>query len=368
MSREPDLQETELSATIHETNKTYGVGTIHSARHTPPITYLHSGVFSLDYALYGGIPEGFATQIYGLQSSGKTTLAYRYVASALGKYPEKSVMWLDLEGTFDPDWATQNGVADLDRLFIAKPDTGELAVDIAEAAMNSLETSLVVVDSVPALIPFKTVEESAQKDHIAATAKLVGKLCSRVTQSWTKEKKRGHYVTVIFINQFRTNIGQLYGDPRILPGGRQLQYIPSVSIEVKNKENRGKGENENGMVEFNEHSFSITKAKVPTATRVGEFNIVTSVYNPLGIGSVDDYSTVIAKAKSSGLITGGGKSWKCPTVTQDVFGKLSDIQELLIANADAFLHLKRTIILAERQRRNMPALPKDNFLIGYVST
>src|SRR5690606_3448584 len=128
----------------------------------------------------------------------------------------QTVAIIDVEGTHDATWSEKNGV-DQDKLLVVKPETGEMAVDTADALCSTKEVSLIVVDSIAALTPFKEVEDSADDQHVGLQARLVGRMVRKLTSTLISERNRGHEVTVLFINQYRMKIGVMFGDPRTMP-------------------------------------------------------------------------------------------------------------------------------------------------------
>ena len=357
----------ELDAVCAEINKVKGAGVIRPAGQMVAANHIPTGCFLLDLALLGGIADGFTTMIYGLESSGKTTLCKKVVGNYQRKYEDKKVVWVDPEGMFDKDWAIQLGV-DPDRLVYSSPENGEEAVDIIASVMSAWETGLVVLDSIPAMVPMNVVEKSAEDNTMAELARLMGKYCSKILVSQAKERRRGHRVTVININQFRSKVGLVFGDPRTLPGGRQINHIPTTKIEIKNLEVMGKDKHQHEVVEYNEHSFKITKAKHGSSIRSGEFRMVINPDNELGLrqGDFDDSDTAAAYAKRMGIITGGGASWKISGVAKK-FGKLEEIKKFLISTPEEFLKLKQTIIAMQRVDKGLPALPPDKYLLDWCS-
>jgi len=358
----------ELDAVLADIQKNKGESSIRSASQIVPANHIPTGCFILDFALMGGIADGYTTMLYGLESSGKTTIAKKIVGSFQKKYEDKKAVWIDPEGMFDRDWATKMG-CDVDKLLYASPENGNEGVDILAAVMDAWETGLVVIDSIPAMVPMSVVEKSAEDDTMAELARLMGKMCSKILVSQAKERKRGHRVTVILINQFRTKVGFVMGDNRILPGGRQINHIPTTKIEVKNKETLGKDKNDNEVVDVNEHSFKITKSKHGSSIRSGDFRMIINPDNNLSLpqGAFDDTATVAVYAKKMGLITGGGSSWKIEGVSKK-FTKLEEIRQFLASEPEQYLTLKQTAIAMQRREKGLPMLPPDGYLLDWAET
>jgi recombination protein RecA len=359
--REPETSE--FSQLLAQIEKARGEKVILPANVIPQACVIPTGAFTLDFALTGGIPEGFATMIYGLESSGKTTMTLKAVASFQRKHPTKLAVWVDTESMFDPDWAAKLG-CDLNRLHIVHPATGEEAVDLMAAAMEPIEVGMVIMDSIPGCVPKAIVDRSAEDQTMAVLARLMGIFCSKILTAWGKERRRNHRVTVLIINQFRSKVGLVFGDPRTLPGGRQINHLPSTKIEIKNSEVMGEDAVGNEVVDLNDHTFKITKAKHGSSIRSGQFQMVV---NPdkdesLAQGSFDDYKTVITFAKKFGFLVGGGGKYRVPLITNKTFPKHDDLVLHLKQHDDQFNQLKACLIAAQRVSKGMPALPPDGYL------
>jgi hypothetical protein len=156
----------------------------------------------------------------------------------------------------------------------------------------------------------KEIDASAEDAFVGLQARLVGSFVRRVNSALLAERKRGHYVTLLLLNQYRSKIGG-YGDPRTIPGGRGLEYCTTVQIDIKSREKMGKTENKSESVSFNEHPFRVTKNKLNAGIRNGEFIMVRdSDYDPLlAPGEVDQAETLLSYAKKEGFYTGGGTKW-----------------------------------------------------------
>lgn len=359
-SRPTPAEGTTLRNLISEVTKEYGEGVIIKGNAVPTYTYLPTGIFTLDMALLGGIPESAFTLLYGNPSSGKSTLAVKISASAQQKYPDKEVLYVDMEGTYDPSWAEKHGV-DGDRLAYARPQSGEQAVDIICAAAEAEDVSLIIVDSLAAMVPTKDLDSSASDPVVATRAKMLAQMMAKLKNKIIEERKKGHQVTVVMINQFRLKIGVMFGDPRTLPGGEAQHFYADVKIEMKNKERVGKDERDNEVVDYNEHSFVLAKAKTGNSLRNAEFRMIRNPDHVCGAGFIDDGSTVLAFGKKMGLVTGGGSSWSIDGIDQK-FSKGDDMIEYLYANPEEFRILKQKLVSLQRRSMGVPALPRDEYL------
>lgn len=347
------------------------------ADNMPLFTYLDMGTFLLDYAMLGGYAEGTGHMIYGNEGSSKTTLCLQAVASAQRKHPTMQAVWVDVEKKFDPLWAAKHGV-DLTRCTVIRPPTGEKAVDIIDAATRSKEVTIVVLDSIPSLAPFKVLEKSAEDATVAERARLVGLLCSKLQQNWIDGGRRGHKPTFFCINQFREKIGVMFGDTRTLPGGRFQNFMVDTKLEIKAFEVMSKTEGFE-LHEHNEHDFRFTKTKGGFSIKKGKFKMVmddSERTDGLVTGQADDYLTVLTYAKAKGWVTGGGKKWRIkgvnnPDTEDGTFpsrDKAGGMIDYLKTAPDDFRFIKLCLVIDKRRDSRLPDLPPDRYLLGQTVT
>lgn len=366
-SEEASKDDGELSALLKDIEEKRGEGIVYPASKLPNTKYLDTGIFVLDYLLFGGIPEGRTTMIYGNEGSGKSSMAASIVSSFQrkhGKDPHShTAVWIDAESMFDPWWHNRLGV-DCDKMLLVQPRTGQEGVDIVDAMMRTKEVGLIVIDSIPSLVPAAIIDRSAEDVTVAELARLVGTMCSKITAAWNDERRRGHVPTVIMINQWRNKIGVMFGDPRSLPGGKQINYHATCKIDIKKKENVPTKGDYKGMVVANEHDFKIAKHKGAWSQQ-GSYTMAMSSHwkDDYHLGMIDNQTTVATFAKKEGLITGGGASWKIHGV-DNKFKSLDELRGYLLENEDEYLLLARKLMLMKRAEQQMPLLPPDGFILG----
>lgn len=220
-----------LKKTLQDIEKQHGKGSVMRLGDSPleKIDAISSGSISLDLALgIGGYPRGRIIEIYGHESSGKTTIALHAIAEAqkLGGY----VAFIDAEHALDPVYAKELGV-DTDELILSQPDTGEQALEITEALIRSGAVDMVVVDSVAALVPEAEISGEMGDSHVGLQARLMSQAMRKLSGVINKTNS-----TVIFINQIREKVGIMFGNPETTPGGRALKFYSSVRLEIRRGE------------------------------------------------------------------------------------------------------------------------------------
>ena len=272
---------------------------------------ISTGIFALDFALLGGIPLNRTTSIIGEKHSGKSMLSNKLIANVQRQFPDQVPAIVDLEGSFEPNWAELLGV-DLSRLNIISANSGEHASDIIDMLLQAKECSLVIVDSVAAMTPLKELDGSAEdKLQMGLHAKLMNATCKKTNNSMIQASMKRHKVALVFINQIRMSMSA-YGDPRVTPGGKAVGFYSSIEFFIKNKEKIERNDIGFEVPIENEHSFQIVKNKLNGGIRAGEFLLVREDRSSenLFVGDVDDAKTMISVAKKFNIYSGGASKWR----------------------------------------------------------
>lgn len=279
-----------LELALLHIEKSFGEGSImkFGSHIRAQIDSIPTGAISLDNALgIGGVPRGRVLEIFGPESSGKTTLCLSIVAEAQKKGGVAA--FIDAEHAFDPAYAKVIGV-NLDDLLISQPDTGEQALDIVEVLVKSNAVDVIVIDSVAALVPRAELEGEMGQTHIGLQARLMSQALRKLTAVIAKSK-----TSVIFINQLREKIGVMFGNPETTPGGRALKFYSSVRIDVRRIATLKKGDQAVGT----RVRAKIVKNKVAAPFRQAEFDLLFSE-GVSRLGSVLDVATQHNVIRQSG--------------------------------------------------------------------
>jgi recombination protein RecA len=325
-----------LDIALAQIDKQFGKGSVMRLgdEHRPPISVIPTGSIALDVALgIGGLPRGRVVEIYGPESSGKSTLALHAVANA--QAAGGIAAFIDAEHALDPIYAKALGV-DTDALLVSQPDTGEQALEISDMLVRSGAIDILVIDSVAALVPRAEIEGEMGDSHVGLQARLMSQALRKMTGALSNSG-----TTAIFINQLREKIGVMFGSPETTTGGKALKFYASVRLDIRRIETLKDG----GDAIGNRTRVKVVKNKVSPPFKQAEFDIVYG----LGIsreGSLIDVGVEQALIKKSG-------AWYTYEGDQLGQGK-ENVRKFMVDNPDLADEIEKKI----KEKLGIGALPE----------
>ena len=320
-----DNKKTSLETALKQIEKDFGEGTIMKlgTRDTVEVPSISTGSFGLDKALgIDGLPKGRVVEIYGPESSGKTTLTLQIIAEC--QKAGGTAAFIDAEHALDPEYAKALGV-DIDELLISQPDTGEQALEVTDKLVESGGLDVIVVDSVAALVPRAELEGNMGDSHVGLQARLMSQALRKITGSIQRKN-----TLVIFINQIRMKIGVMFGSPETTTGGNALKFYSSVRLDIR----RIGAIKDGDEVIGNETRVKVVKNKMAPPFKVAEFQIL------YGKG-INRKAEIIEYAVQKGIVEKAGSwySYKGDKISQG----MSKVTEFLDENPNVLTDIEKVI-------------------------
>lgn len=302
---------------------------------------LPTGIFPFDLASGGGFPMGRVSVVYGPESSNKTNVVLKAIGQGQLLYPDKQAVFVDAEGSYDPKWARMLGV-DTDKLIVIHPEYAEQAVDMIEAFLYASDVFVVALDSIAALSTQNEIESSAEKASVGGASLVVGKLFKKATVSFNRMRNQGHMPPAfIGINQIRTKIGVMYGDPETMPGGNAIKFASSFTVRLYGKNILDKKINP-VMPSFKETNIIIKKWKMPILAINAQFSMQMLEANGRYPGHVEDWNTIANYLKELDYLGKAEKGgWN---LFGETYKTLEECKQALYANPETLAEAKAQII------------------------
>lgn len=312
-------------------------------------TRLPTGIFSFDLATGGGIPLQRISLLYGKEDSMKTSIALKLIASAQRIFPKKTAVFVDVEGVFNETWAAILGV-DLDALVLIRPDNAEQVVDMVEGVLNTEDLSIVVIDSLAALVTQHELDKSAEDAIVGRTGIVVNKLYRKVTQALGKCRRDGREPTLLVLNQIRFKIGGM-GNPEVLPGGPSFAFGSSMTLRFYGKDVMEAAVSKT-LPAYKEVNLIVKKHKVPILSKAAVMQIALQQIPEYGlsVGEAYDWNTLVSYLKSMQLLTHvDKKKWQLVhpgTGEIEDFKKQDDLKQKVYTDPKYGQDLKSALIAA----------------------
>lgn len=347
------------SKTLSAIHKKFGKESIvcASSQKAKSIHRYPTNIFQLDYALGGGFPVGRISVVHGPKSSGKTTLVLKTIASAqehcslcytkcgppdgeceCKKFRDVITAFIDVEGTWDPEWAMANWV-DINRVLISQPDTAEEALDILEGLVRSGDVDIIALDSLAFLTPSREIEDSSAKDQPGLQPRLIGKGMRKLVSAMNSMERRP---TVLFTNQIRYKVGVMFGSPEVQPGGMAPGFASSLELKVW----PGKTclDDVTGKPYHIDMKFRVTKNKTAPPNMEGEYRIILSDTDTKKASDSYDESFIVNMSEKIGLVDHAGKGkWVC---LGREFKRKDLVEEAILEDREFYNELRTALSLA----------------------
>jgi len=287
--------------------KQHGERVVRTGSSFPNVERVPCGVFPLDLAIGGGFPRGRIIILYGVESSGKSLVAMKLAAQVQAR--GETVVYVDVEHTFDPTWVSALGV-DVKKLIVVSPDNAEMVVNVVEAMLYAKDVGLVIVDSIAAMIGEKEASSDAERVQVGGSSIIVQKMVNKSVIALSKEEERKHFPMLLAVNQIRIKVGQMFGDPETFPGGNALKFASSLTVRLYGKNVMDKAIHTK-FPAYKATSGTVKKWKIPINRTTFEYNLLLVPNNGLPVGETESWDTAANYLKSSLDLAKGKKGIVC---------------------------------------------------------
>ena len=337
-----------LAEVLAAIRKDKGEKTVVTGDKIATVRRLPTGIFEFDFYIGGGFPCGRYSIIYGPESSCKTNVALKAVASAQRlPGPCNKVIWVNIEQSFDPIWAAKFGVNPKD-MHIVEAGYGEEAVDLVDALVRAEDVALIVVDSMAGLIASREIAQSTETYDIGTSALLIKRMVNKLMIAFCEERKRDHDPCVILINQTRFKPNVMFGDPETMPGGEAQKFLSSLRVRLYATNDIDKA---TATLMFKDVKAVIKKAKVPVRATDFKFSLCVHAHDDLKIGDTDSFNMVKSHLQALGILVKDTKGYvlklpKTHTLGKGVivFQTLTAMQEQYQKDVEFQRHVQALVI------------------------
>jgi recombination protein RecA len=350
-----------MAELVKQLQKDMGKSIISKGVEYENVDRIATGIFDFDLPTGGGFPQGRVSIIWGDESSLKTTLAMKAIATYQKTHPQNKCVFIDVENSYSTEWGAKMGIDNSELIYVL-PDTAEQVVDIVQAVLDTEDVGVIVIDSLAAMISANEGVSSADKAVVGGSGLVVGKLYRKCTLGLSKARRLGRFPTIIAINQVRTKIGVMFGDPSVMPGGGSFKFASSLTVKVHGK-NIKDPKIDPGLAVFKEVTGTIQKWKVPIVSQVVKFTMATinNAEYDLEVGRVEDYASIEKYLADMGQLgkTADGKKW---FLFDTEFKTKGAIKEYLISNPSELADV-RAFIIGEVLKKTM-IKPNDDDIVN----
>jgi recombination protein RecA len=337
-----------VSDVIKRVTKTYGAGIASMGVEVKDVSRVMTGIFPLDLATGGGFPKGRVTEIFGPESSNKTNILLKTIATYQRLHPDELCAFIDVEHSFDPAWASRLGV-DTEKLVFFQPHYAEMAVDIVEDILSNVpEITFIGLDSIAAMATANEIENSAEKVAVGGNSIPVNRMMKKVVMAQTRAAAEGRYPTLVCINQIRFKVGVMFGNPETTPGGKAVPFYSAMRIRCYGKDVLDKNISKS-VPAYKETKVVLKKWKVPVTSVNAEFNMCMIDSETTTAGEVPAWKTIFNYCVDYGMLVKNGQNW---VLGDHTFKTQKEVKDFIDNDPDLYIALISEIISLSVQKHS----------------